>query len=161
LVELRAALDTIDRAARAAGVADEDTPGVWIATLKVALESSASVSLESEARIHATLEHCESVVREDRLRMKQATERCTAETQKLEAAFGTLGLRAQHLVTETISNPANQVAEQMHDRMGSSSAGTTGSRYGNVLVCWRQWWSQSSSWGLRRRNTATATLLAS
>jgi hypothetical protein len=49
--------------------------------------------------------------------MKKATERCTAETQKLEAAFGTMNLRAQHLVTETIHSLANQVAEQMRDRM--------------------------------------------
>ena len=117
LAELRAALDKMDRAARAAGVEDEDALAAWIATLKVALECSASVTLEGEARIRGFVAALESATREDRLRMKQATERCTVETLKLERMFGTMEVRSHNLVTQTIHSMADRVAEQMRDRM--------------------------------------------
>lgn len=117
LAELRAALDRLDRAARAAGIEDEDALAAWIATLKAALECSATITLEGEARIRGFLAALEIVTREDRLRMKQATERCTVETLKLERMFGTMEIRSHNLVTQTIHSMADRVAEQMRDRM--------------------------------------------
>ena len=49
--------------------------------------------------------------------MKKATERCTAETLKLERMFGTMEVRSHNLVTQTIHSMADRVAEQMRDRM--------------------------------------------
>jgi hypothetical protein len=49
--------------------------------------------------------------------MKKATERCTAETLKLERMFGTMEVRSHNLVTQTITSMADRVAEQMRDRM--------------------------------------------
>lgn len=117
LVELRAALDRMDRAACAAGVERDEPLGTWIETLKTALELSASVALGGEARIQVALASLESAGREDRLRMKQATERCTAETLKLERTLGTIEIRAHNMVTQTIHSMADQVAEKMQDRM--------------------------------------------
>jgi len=117
LTELRGALDRMDRAARAAGVEEDDALAAWIATLKAALECSATITLEGEGRIRGFLAALEIVTREDRLRMKQATERCTVETLKLERMFGTMEVRSHNLVTQTIHSMADQVAERMRDRM--------------------------------------------
>ena len=117
LADLRTALDNMDSAARAAGVEPDEPLGTWIGTLKVALESSATVTLGGEARIQAALAGLENASREDRLRLKQATERCAAETLKLERTFGTMEVRSHHLVTQTIHSMADQVAERMRDRM--------------------------------------------
>ena len=78
---------------------------------------SATITLEGEGRIRGFLEALEIVTREDRLRMKQATERCTVETLKLERMFGTMEVRSHNLVTQTIHSMADRVAEQMRDRM--------------------------------------------
>jgi hypothetical protein len=117
LVDLRAVLDRMDKAAGSAGVEREGVLGVWVETLKTALECSATVTLEGEARIRAVVTALECAAREDRQRMKQATEKCTAETLKLERTFGTMEVRAHNLVTQTIHSMADRVAEQMRDRM--------------------------------------------
>jgi hypothetical protein len=132
LADLRAALDRMDKAARAAGVEEDDALAAWIATLKAALECSATITLEGEARIRGFLAALEIVTREDRLRMKQATERCTVETLKLERMFGTMEVRSHNLVTQTIHSMADRVAEQMRDRM------VIVERRHNRIVLWRR-----------------------
>lgn len=59
----------------------------------------------------------EGAAREDRLRMRQAAERCNAETLKLEKVFGTMEIRAHNMVTQVIETMADQVADKMRDRM--------------------------------------------
>jgi len=132
LADLQAALDSMDRAGRAAGVEPDEALGAWIATLKVALECSATVVLAGEARIQAAIAALESAAREDRLRMRQATDRCTAETLKLERTFGTMEVRAHNLVTQTIHSMADQVAAKMRDRM------VIVERQHNRIAVWRR-----------------------
>jgi hypothetical protein len=132
LSDLRAALDRMDRAARAAGVENDDALGAWIASLKAALECSATIALTGEARVHAAIAALEGAAREDRLRMRQATERCTAETLKLERTFGTMEMRSHNMATQIIQSMANQVAEKMRDRV------VIVERQHNRIALWRR-----------------------
>jgi hypothetical protein len=49
--------------------------------------------------------------------MKKATERCNAETMKLNKMFGTMEIRSHNMVTTVVETMANQVADKMRDRM--------------------------------------------
>lgn len=64
--------------------------------------------------------------------MKRATERCNAETLKLERTFGTLEIRSHHFVTQTVQSMADQVAEKMRDQM------VIVERRHNRIVLWRR-----------------------
>lgn len=64
--------------------------------------------------------------------MKKATERCTAETLKLERMYGTMEIRSHNLVTQTIHSMADKVAEQMRDRM------VIVERHHNRIALWRR-----------------------
>jgi hypothetical protein len=117
LMRLRVALEDMDRAARAAGVEDGDPLAACITCLKAAMECSAAITLEGEARVHAAVAAFEGAAREDRLRMRQATQHCNAETMKLDKMFGTMEIRSHNMVTTVVETMANQVADKMRDRM--------------------------------------------
>jgi hypothetical protein len=117
LLKLRAGLDSMEKVARAAGIEADEPLGVWIGTLKFALEHSIQVSLGGEERVLAVVAELREVAREDRRRMKAAVELCEAATQKLEATYGTMEIRSHNMMTQTIHSMAGQVADRMREQM--------------------------------------------
>lgn len=116
MTALRSALSDLDKASRIAGVGPEDPMGAWMICVKALLECSAEITLAREARITETVAALTAANEAERLALRSAADRCRAETQKLDKYSSALEVRAENLVTQTITSMSNKVAEEIKKR---------------------------------------------
>lgn len=80
------------------------------------------VEIAEETRHHAASFAGELARMDERLagekkRMRDAVDECDAATRKLQATYGTMEIRVNNLIAQTVASMAGQVAEQMRDQM--------------------------------------------
>jgi hypothetical protein len=116
LAALRAALTKMDKAAVRAGIDPEDALAGLLEAIRAVMDRSAEITLAREARISETVAALTAANEAERLAMRSAADRCRAETQKLDKYSSALEVRAENLVTQTITSMSNKVAEEIKKR---------------------------------------------
>jgi hypothetical protein len=117
LSALSVALDGMERAARTAGIDPDEALGLWIRTLRIAMECNATVVQENAREMHATIAGIKEVTAADHKRLQAAIAASEAQTRKIEASVSSIDVRAHNLLTQTIDRMAAEVAGKMRERM--------------------------------------------
>jgi hypothetical protein len=115
--QLRAAAEDMEDAARRAGIEPDMPLAVWVRSLQVVMQHNAELAAWQAENIEDTIAGLLKVARAENERLNAAITASEAQTRKIEAAVGSIDVRAHELLTRTIERMAAEVAEKMRERM--------------------------------------------